>query len=280
MHTEKEFIVKTIMTARECIAKRDELLGILDPKFTNGEVITHAEQSVEYQNWLDDEDKELTPSAKGRRALRWCRKILNGNSNKKLYKLGLVKSAKKLKGKKKNHGMVLTNDGMNLSEPELIKLVHRKKPTANRKKKLCRLRGLHTPSVPSVKIAEEVPTTKSRYHDKQSVKVDAHERSGGYCETCLKKLPPHINGGNIHQVHHMFDENSKDVDILSKVRYDDISNTICVCGWCHPILHQSPNRTKLNFNAAKKIKTVNKLIDECATPEEIRTAQQKKIISL
>ncbi len=281
MHTEVDYILPAIYAMQAVTQlKREQSANILGlnknftPSIKNRQLIDML-SSKEFRGF-DLDARDLTPMSSSPSEPSIKRIIRNLNSNNALEDMGLV-----VKGSyAETGGYILTPLGGSITPEELIELImiHKHKHVHQEKKK-GKLRGLHNPVVPSIKIKEKVPTTKSHYCDSKTVRVDAFDRSDGFCETCGSVLPPNESGGKIYQLHHMFDEDSKNDKILSKIRYDHPGHVLCCCGRCHDILHQSPNKTELNFNANAKIRIVNILLDEGADLTEIHAAQQKKIIS-
>lgn len=281
MYTKKEILWEALSAANGCLEFREDTIGYSDNLVTINEMINHVKDLKTFMTKLTAADKTPTPSDTRENTPPWIREFRNLNSNGIFLRYGLIEDIPYDVQK----GLQMSPLGRNITKPELWALMDKIDAPHNPKKmnfaitRHGRLPGIHDPLKASVKIEEKIPTTNARYHDSQRIKDYALARSAGSCESCLSKLPANSYGGKIHQIHHMFDVHSKDENILSKVRYDHINHIICVCGRCHDILHQGVNSTELNFEAAKKIKTVNVLIDADVNPVEILTAQQKKIIT-
>jgi len=282
-HTEKEFIPWFLVLANLCIERRMEFLGDMYPNnATTHEIIEAAYLCEEFQKWLRPADKLLTKSAKREKSAKpgivvWVRSILNLNSNKSLRKRGFVEPGAWVE----NHGYLLTDYGLSfrgLSVNEVRqRLESDEKP--RQQKLLGVIRRLAPPTKPDVKVVEKNATKKTTWKKTPDDVIQAvQNRSEGYCETCLDKLAAQDDGGYCCDGHHMFDENSKDENVLPKDRYSHDRHLICVCPTCHRILHCGVGHAELNYAAAKKITTLHNLSDAGATDDEIREVRARKII--
>jgi len=278
MHTQNEFIPGYIRAAQAITKHRANFFD--QQPISSQEIIEYITANPSILGFeLDEEDNSPVPGSDSI-SLRWQRRIYNLNSNVKLKNEGLVTAAPA----SKYHGLMFTDRAMTITDVELDNIAGR--ITVASEKKETNILKKHIDILYSGTKAAEPTESKKLTHKTAGTYYAAEpetyaavvERSNTCCESCGEQFEPKETGGWICQVHHIFDVNADDEDVMPNKRLNSADHKAALCGTCHQIFHEGIDSHEQSRALLFKIQKINRLIHVDAPTEEIDIIKNEKII--